>query len=175
MFALTKDRWFSTVLRLAAVVCLSLGLAGQASAQTVPNNVDDMMRQAQKLLSKGEPKDAIALLRKAIDAAPARAELYMLRSRAYDQTGKYDAAIDDATKYIELQPRDALGYLNRARVYMSMEKHESALRDANTAIELAPQEPDGYYRRSDIYYQLGKDGEAKADEAKADMLDKQAS
>ena len=33
---------------------------------------------------------------------------------------------------------------------------------------------DGYFRRADIYMDLNKDAEAKADEAKAEELDRKA-
>jgi tetratricopeptide (TPR) repeat protein len=153
----------------AAAWLLTAPLAAQAQGTKA---VDDLMIQAQKALQKGQPRDAENLLRKAIDAAPTRAELYMLRSRARDSSGKYEAALEDANKYIELQPSDAFGYLNRSRIYVSMEKPESALADATKAIELDPKEPDGYYRRSDIYRDMGKDAEAKADETKAAALEK---
>jgi tetratricopeptide (TPR) repeat protein len=134
--------------------------------------VDDLMNQAQKAIQKGQPRDAESLLRKAIEAAPTRSELYMLRSRARDSMGKFDAALDDANKYIELEPSDSFGYLNRSRIQVSLDKPELGLADATKAIELAPNDPDGYYRRSDIYREMGKTAEAKADEAKADKLDK---
>ncbi|HEY0683562.1 MAG TPA: tetratricopeptide repeat protein [Steroidobacter sp.] len=152
---------------LAAAWLLATPLA---SAQD--KAVDEMMAQAQKALQKGQPREAENLLRKAIEAAPTRAELYMLRSRARDSSGKYDGALEDANKYIEMEPSDAFGYLNRSRIYISMDKAESALADANKAIELDPKEPDCYYRRSDIYREMGKEAEAKADEAKADQLAK---
>ena len=60
-------------------------------------------------------------------------------------------------------------------MYLSLDKKESALNDANKAIELAPEESDGYYRRADIYNEMGKEKEAKADEEKADELDRKAS
>jgi tetratricopeptide (TPR) repeat protein len=151
---------------LTAVWLLAAPLAAQAQ------DVDALMGQAQKAIQKGQPREAETLLRKAIEAAPTRAELYMLRSRARDSSGKFDAALEDANKYIELEPSDAYGYLNRSRIYVSMDKPESALADATKAIELDPKEPDGYYRRSDIYREMNKDAEAKADEAKADQLSK---
>ena len=151
---------------LAAVWLLAAPMASQAQ------DVDALMGQAQKAIQKGQPREAETLLRKAIEAAPTRAELYMLRSRARDSSGKFDGALEDANKYIELEPSDAYGYLNRSRIYISMDKPESALADATKAIELDPKEPDGYYRRSDIYREMGKDAEAKADEAKADQLSK---
>jgi tetratricopeptide (TPR) repeat protein len=168
--ALRACRTFAVALLVAAAGALGTAAAAESNGKAV----DDLARQAQMAMSKGKPEDAIPLLRKAIDMAPERADLYMLRSRARDGSGKFDAALDDATKYIELEPKDAYGYLNRARIYLSLEKPESALQDANKAIELEPNEPDGYYRRADVYMDLGKDAEAKADEAKADELDKKA-
>jgi tetratricopeptide (TPR) repeat protein len=153
---------------LAAVWLLAAPLAAQAQDKSV----DDLMNQAQKALQKGQPRDAENLLRKAIEAAPTRAELYMLRARARDSSGKYDDALADANKYIELEPNDAFGYLNRSRIYVSLEKPQLALDDASKAIELEPNEPDGYYRRSDIYREMNKDAEAKADEKKAEELEK---
>jgi len=134
--------------------------------------VDDLMAQANKAMQKGQPRDAENLLRKAIDAAPNRSDLYALRARARDSSGKFDAALEDANKYIELEPKDAYGYLTRSRIYVSLEKPEMALADATKAIELEPNEPDGYYRRSDIYREMNKDAEAKADEKKAEQLEK---
>jgi tetratricopeptide (TPR) repeat protein len=154
---------------LAAAWLLAAPLASHAQDS---KEVDGLVSQAQKAIQKGQPREAENLLRKAIEAAPTRAELYMLRSRARDASGKYDDALEDANKYIELEPTDAFGYLNRSRIYVSMDKPDSALADANKAIELDPKEPDGYYRRSDIYREMGKNTEAKADEAKADQLSK---
>jgi len=154
---------------LTAAWLLAAPLAAQAQGAKA---VDDLVSQAQKAMQKGQPREAESLLRKAIEAAPTRAELYRLRSQARNSSGKYEAALDDANKYIELEPGDAFGYLNRSRIYVSMEKPETALADATKAIELDPKDPDCYYRRSDIYRDMGKDAEAKADEAKAMALEK---
>lgn len=154
---------------LTAAWLLTAPLALQAQDSKA---IDEIVSQAQKAIQKGQPRDAENLLRKAIETEPTRAELYMLRSRARDSSGKYDGALEDANKYIEMEPNDAFGYLNRSRIYVSMDKPESALADANKAIELDPKEPDAYYRRSDIYREMGKNSEAKADEAKADQLSK---
>ena len=153
---------------LAAAWLLAAPLAAQAQDKAV----DDLMAQANKAMQKGQPRDAENLLRKAIDAAPNRSDLYALRARARDSSGKFDAALEDANKYIELEPKDAYGYLTRSRIYISLDKPEMALADANKAIELEPNEPDGYYRRSDIYREMNKDSEAKADEKKAEALEK---
>jgi tetratricopeptide (TPR) repeat protein len=159
---------------LTVIVAAWLSLASAVADAQTNKAVDDLMRQAQTLMSKGQPENAEPLLRKAIEMEPNRADLYMLRSRARDQSGKFDAALDDASKFIELEPKDPYGYLNRARVYLSMDKPSPALEDANKAIELAPEEPDGYYRRADIYMDMKRDAEAKADEAKAEELDRKA-
>jgi len=159
---------------LVAALLIAAACLGTAAAEGDAKQVDELMREAQAVLSKGKPEEAISLLRKAINMAPDRAELYMLRSRARDSAGKFEDALEDASKYIELEPKDAYGYLNRARIYLSLDRAESALADANKAIEIAPKEPDAYYRRADVYSEMGKDAEAKADEAKADELDKKS-
>jgi len=158
---------------LVAVALLAAFLPFATHAQANAKSVDSLLNEAQTALSKGRPEEATSLLRRAIDQAPDRAELYLLRSRARDSSGKFDAALDDANKYIELKPDDPVGYLNRLHVYRSLDKKEKALEDANKAIALAPNDPDGYFRRSDLYSDMSKDAEAKADEAKADALDKQ--
>jgi tetratricopeptide (TPR) repeat protein len=160
----------ATLLTAALLLSSIATLHAQASNKAV----DDLMNQAQTALSRGKPEEAVSILRRAIDMAPTRAELYLLRSRARDSSGKFDAALEDASKYIELAPDDTYGYLNRARVYLSMERKQAALEDANKAIAMSPNEPDAYFRRADIYTELGKDAEAKADEAKAEELDKKA-
>jgi tetratricopeptide (TPR) repeat protein len=157
-----------------AVGLLAAGWLMSAAVQAQDTKaVDDLMRQAQSQLQKGQPRDAENTLRKAIDMAPTRGELYMLRSRARDSSGKFDAALEDANKYIELEPSDPYAYLNRARILFSQDKFELALADANKAIEMDPKEADGYYRRSDIYKEMGKKAEAKADEDKAEALARQ--
>ena len=163
---------FSTQIASVLTMIALLAISPPSLADAYDKSVDDLMNQAHKAMTSGRPIDAIPLLRKAIDAAPTRAELYLMRSRAYDSAGKFQAALEDATKYIELMPNDAFGYLNRARIYMSMEKRQQALDDATKAIELEPNEPDGYYRRADIYRDMGKRAEAEADEAKAEALER---
>jgi tetratricopeptide (TPR) repeat protein len=154
--------------RLAAVFAVG------AHAQDTKKQAEELMRQGQQQMSKGQPRDAIRTLGKSIELDPTRPTLYMLRSRARDSSAASSEALDDATKYIELEPKDEYGYLNRARIYLSLEKPEKALEDANKAIEMKPDEPDGYYRRADVYTAMNKDAEAKADEKKADELDAKA-
>jgi tetratricopeptide (TPR) repeat protein len=150
-----------------ALLIVGVWAASSSAVYSQAKSADELVVQAQGILSKGRPDEAISILRKAIEMDPNNADAYLVRARARDAAGKLEAALEDANKYIELKPNDAFGYLSRARVYMSLEKKNEALEDAS-------KEPDGYYRRSDIYYEMGKDAEGKADEAKADELDKKA-
>ena len=91
---------FLQVLSLLWIVA-PFAVYGQANNKAV----DDLMNQAQLAMSKGKPEEAVSSLRRAIDLAPDRADLYLLRSRARDSSGKFEAALEDASKYIELEPR----------------------------------------------------------------------
>lgn len=153
---------------IALLVASVVFAAGLLRAQE--GEVEDMYGQALAAMSQGEPRQAITILGKAIARAPQRADLFLLRSRAYDASGNYAAALKDSSTAIDLAPQEAEGYLSRARVHVSMNREQLALADATRAIELAPNEPDGYYVRADIYDSMGRKAEAQADEQRADQL-----
>ena len=92
--------------RTFACAVLAAVFAVAAHAQDTNKQAEDLMRQGQQQMSKGQPRDAARTLGKAIELDPTRPELYMLRSRARDSSGNFDAALEDATKYIELEPKD---------------------------------------------------------------------
>ena len=85
---------------------LATVFAVTAHAQDAKKQAEELMHQGQQQMSKGQPRDAIRTLGKAIELDPTRSELYMLRSRARDSSGQFEAAVDDASKYIELEPND---------------------------------------------------------------------
>src|SRR5512145_356390 len=85
--------------RVLACAVLAAVFAVAAHAQDTKKQAEDLMRQGQQQLSKGQPRDAIRTFGKAIDLDPTRPELYMLRSRARDSSGSFEQALEDATKY----------------------------------------------------------------------------
>jgi tetratricopeptide (TPR) repeat protein len=160
-----------TVSAIAAFILAFSAVTVNISAADT-GSVDNLVKQAQKAMVDGKYKAAMAALDQAITAAPDRADLYGMRAKVHDERGDLDKALDDAKKMIDLAPDDARGYMVRAAIYRRNEKYEEALVDANAAITRNPKSADAYYTRSDIYNDMGKAAESKADEAKANALDR---
>jgi predicted Zn-dependent protease len=156
---------------IAALVLALCALAPAVPAADT-GNVDDLVKQAEKAIQDGKYKTALTALDQAIAAAPNRADLYGIRAKVNDERNDVDKALDDAKKMIELAPNQAAGYIVRAHINMGREKWDEALADANAAIDREPKNAEAYYLRSDIYSDMGKQTESKADEAKANALEK---
>ena len=96
MSSSTVDRFLC--IRSVAVLCLALSMCAPLAAQTNQGAIDDLLTEANRVLASGRPQEAISILNKAIEQAPAHADLYLVRARARDSIGRYDAAIDDANE-----------------------------------------------------------------------------
>src|SRR5688572_15490866 len=68
------------LLMVFATAPLSLRAADEAT-------INALLAQAEAAQREGRPKQVITALSKAIEAAPAREDLYLRRARAYDSTG----------------------------------------------------------------------------------------
>ena len=75
---------FRSFLLLPFLVAFSITTS---QAQASDKAVDDLVTQAHKAMTTGKPQDAESILRKAIELAPTRADLYLMRSRARDSGG----------------------------------------------------------------------------------------
>jgi len=160
----------SSLVTLGAIVLV----AGFAAPAQSAESVDDMFAAASKAMNSGQNKEAIRILTRAAQAAPNDPEVLVMRARAYTSDGDHTRALADATKAIELKPDDVEMYLARIRVLRADDKFEKAMEDAQKAVELAPNNSDVFLARADIYRDMGNDAAAKADEDKADAIDKAA-
>lgn len=158
---------WSVVTLPALVATALLGMPAQAGEPSL----DDLFVSAQKALTSGQNREAVRILTRAVQMAPADAEVYLLRSRAYTSDGDYTRALADASRAIELRPQDPEMYVARARVYRADDKYENALADVEKAVSIAPTNADMYLSRADIHRDMGNDALADADEKKAEELE----
>ena len=85
------------------------------------------------------------------------------RGLTYQDTGKYDKAIEQYDKSIELNPNLANAYFNRGNAKDSLGHHEKAINDYNEAIRLNPDYADAYTHRGNANISLGRHEDAIAD------------
>ena len=151
---------------LVTVVVLACGSLTEAE-QRYTEGVD--AHDAERL------EEAVTLYTEAIELDPELVEAYSNRSAAYGGLGRWDEALDDATRAVELEPTDvtvlAGAHLNRGASYGALGRWDEALDDATKAIELEPNDEsllaNAYFVRAIAGAELGRDEEAEADFATA--------
>ena len=89
--------------------------------------------------------------------------------------GKYEEAIEDATKAISLNPEYAEAYCARAKAYSGKEQNVQAIQDLDKAISLKTNYAEALFLRGSIYHKQNKLDNAKSDvKASCDMGNKNA-
>ena len=109
-----------------------------------------------------------------IQAIHARAYTAFYKGLTYQDTDKYDKAIEQYDKSIALNPNSAQAFINRGAAKYSLDQHEDAIKDAikdfDKAIRLNPDHASAYLNRGAAKYSLDQHVEAIKDFDKAIRL-----
>ena len=108
---------------------------------TVKKAPDAFVAQSNLALAKfhaGAYDEAAAGFSRAIQLAPAVADSYHNRGRAYQRLGRREAALADFTMAVTLEPENAIPWYSRAEFHFERDECAKALPDYTRAIELAP-------------------------------------
>lgn len=74
-------------------------------------------------------KDALGIFNKAIKIQPNCADIFGMRSVAFEANGYYAEALKDANKAIELEPEDSWYFILRARILYHLGRYEDSMKD----------------------------------------------
>lgn len=96
---------------------------------------------------------AVADLQEAIRLLPDQYHAHVNLARAYQQSGKYEAAAEQLDKAIALQPNAVVIYRERANLRLERADLAGALADLDKAIELEAS-PRDHFERGRIFYRL---------------------
>lgn len=108
--------------------------------------------------------------RRALQAAPAAANvrvnygIYLLRSR------RYDAALREFNTVVRAHPRDFFARLGRGRALYHLGRKDEALRELDQGIAINPRFFDLYYARAVVKFKTGDFGGALADLRRAEKI-----
>lgn len=71
---------------------------------------------------------------------------------ALEEEGKFDEAINEATRLIKENPQDAMAYVYRGRFYVQKGYPDEALENYEKALKINPQLGEGYHARARLNY-----------------------
>jgi lipoprotein NlpI len=135
-----------------ALAVLFLGLALSIISAARAGEEKDFLSQARAALRSGKLEDALALLNKAIAAAPKDGEALTLRAAAHEALDRYADAVTDLTKVIELDPKRADAYQRRGGVYFKLGKIDESIADFDRYLKLRPDQLPSHWQRGISYY-----------------------
>ncbi len=137
-----KDKKFLLKLRAGAYAAdgkIDLALQDVWSALALePEDVSSHWVVAEALLMAGKPKDAIAVLTKAIPVDPRATHLVALRAKAHLQQGNLEWALADANTAANGPVKQSAWLLVRAQVRLAMKDFQGARGDVNEALAISP-------------------------------------
>ncbi|MGQ9908428.1 MAG: tetratricopeptide repeat protein [Candidatus Flexifilum sp.] len=126
-----------------------------------------LYEQADALYERGRFDEAIALLNRAIAAAPAYAEAYNRRGACFLEIRDVGRAEQDFAEALRLKPGMARALNNMGIVWRLREQYETALDWYTRALQADPALVVAYENRGDLHLMLERPKEALADYRKA--------
>ncbi len=114
---------------------------GQLEARLGPSDratSDELARASSEALSQGDLEGALALARKAVDAAPGSEAAWAELTKAHVKAGRFTLAIVCATRIIEEGPDHGEGWMLRGYARIETGDLEGALSDADRALRIQP-------------------------------------
>lgn len=121
---------------------------------------DKTLIEANKALTTGKWKDAVALFEKSLKTNPANPAAYIGRSRAFVQLGDLDKALDEASTALKYDPKSAAAYAQKGVVQKLQGKPNEALKDLSEAVRLNPGYSWAYAQRADVFLRTDRAEEA---------------
>lgn len=109
---------------------------------------------------RGELREAILYLRRAIEVAPDQAQLYASLALALVQTGEFDDAVAAASRAIELDPNLPAPHRYLASAYINKVMYSEAIREYQQSLLLDPNNLWAHYELGLAYWGTGNREEA---------------
>jgi tetratricopeptide (TPR) repeat protein len=129
----------------ASACALTILLAAQGLSAQAPGAADDAFKQAQQMLRDGYAAEAVALVRKAADAAPASTQANSQAGVILDLQGRYAEARQYFDKAIAAAPPEG-----KARALRNMAMSYAFERDCSGAVKYQQQAFDLQVAKSDF-------------------------
>lgn len=125
-----------------------------------PGNADALEILSLIELREGHVVAAVDLMRRAIQAAPHNAILFISLAGILIRAGRWQEAAEAAESAVARNVRHPEAYFNRALVGVALGKFESALADYRTTLELKPDHANAWLNKANLLRDIGRTRDA---------------
>jgi len=133
------------------------------------------LNKGTELMRKGDYREAIVILKKAIDLNPEFSEAYYNVGISYEQLGKHKDAIEMFKKTIELSPDNANAYYALGYAYYQRRKYKQAIDAFENTVRLKPNNAFAFRKLGSAYLKVGEKDKAREQYQVLKQLDTQLS
>ena len=160
----------SKFLVLSCVAILSAGCSHKDNPQAQNAASNQRVGEALELAKKGDYRNSVFELNRALQLDSRNAKALIERSLAYSKLGEYENALRDAEDAQRITPNDGRSYLQKAVAEFGLKNYKGTLSDLTRAQDKAGStiSPDVHYVRSRCYLAQGRYNDA-LDEANASL------
>jgi lipoprotein NlpI len=140
---------------------MSLLMLAVVGLLVVEPTADDLLRDAQMALDRGQMKEAHELASRAIERGPRNARARLVRGLVRERINKHEDAVADFDKAIELDAKLADAYDHRGSERFKLGQVKESLADFNRYLELRPEAKNGHWKRGISLYYAGQFDEGR--------------
>jgi Tfp pilus assembly protein PilF len=128
---------------IGVIVVLVIGAALGVYFVTRPGKpakkaAETTLKEGEKSFSKGDFKDALADLKKAVSENPDSFKAHFLLAKSYEALGQLDNALSEYQKAAELDPKNAEVHYNLALLYKEKGDAKKAISELEESITIFP-------------------------------------
>ena len=140
-----------------------------------PNELEAVkeLNKATDLMLKGDYKEAIEFLEKAIELNPEFSEAYYNLGISYERLGKHKDAIEMLKKTIELSPDNPNAYYALGYAYYQKKKYKKAIDAFEHTVSIQPNNAFAFQKLGFSYLKIGKKDKAHEQQKILEKLDRQ--
>lgn len=146
---------------ISNLILLSVSIVQLGAAAPTPQ-AKAAFERGEKALAAGQPADAEAAYREAVNASPSYAPALNGLGSALFKQGKRDEAIAQFRAAIASDSKFALAYFNLGFAARKTKDFATAAQAYETYTKLKPEDPDGFYGLGESYRALGENKKAIA-------------
>ncbi len=169
----------TSILICSALLVLCVGMVhAQEKEEGVnlpPAELDAVqeLNKATQLMLKGDYKEAIVFLKKAIELNPEFSEAYYNLGVSYERLGNHKDAIEMLKKTIDLSPGNPNAYYALGYAYYQKKKYKEAIDAFERTVSLQPNNAFAFKKLGSAYLKIGNKDEALEQHQVLEKLDRQ--
>ena len=122
-------------------------------------SVDDLLKQGQRDLNIGNPKEAMVSFEKILETQPNHIDALIKKGNILGKIGRYPQAIECYDMVLQQDKANILALVNKGLAHHYIEQYEAAIRCYDMVLEINHKSTTALYNKASSLVKVGRIGE----------------